>query len=335
MSFVIQPPKPKTRKAIIATSIAVSDFYIDGIVYVVDSGLERLERFDSNTCNDGLFIAPSTKCTSIQRASHAGYTRPGKCFRLYTSRESMINLNRELNPIESGDLTSIVLRLKSIGIKNLLQFDFITTPSFDQLEHALNTLVDLSLMNDSGALNANADMVAGLPMDVYLGTMILNSYIFECVEEIVTIVSMLMVNSVFAVAATQIREAKAQFAVEEGDMLSLVNVFQGFVSSRRSSAWCTSLYLDHRALNRVYSIRQDIFKVLKSFNKNITSCGTDTAKVQRCILSVYHCHVAKLEADGTYSSTKGQRNLYIHPSSVLYNVNPKWIVYRQGNCYFN
>jgi ATP-dependent RNA helicase DDX35 len=114
-------------------------------------------------------------------------------------------------------------------------------------------------------------------------------------------------------------------------MVSLINpVFQGFLNSKRSSGWCANLFLDVKALNRVHSITQELSRILKRLNVSLSSCGSDISALCKCILSVYHTNIAKLQTDGTYTSLKGQKGLYIHPSSVLQGENPKWIVYQNG-----
>jgi ATP-dependent RNA helicase DDX35 len=327
MGFVTQEARPKTRKVIVATNIAESSIVIDEIVYVVDCGLVKMFVFNPQTCNDSLLVLPTTMSSALQRASRAGRSKPGKCFRLYTEKEFQMNQAKEMFEIQKCDLTQTVLRLKSIGVENLLHFEYINTPTFVQLEHALNSLYELGLLSEEGKLNDRGRKVAELPLNVYHGAMIIKAQEFDCVEEVIMIISMMLVESVFMEAG---KKTKEKFSVEQGDLVSMINVYQGFIDSRRSSGWCSNLSLDFRALNQVHSIHQEILKYLKQIEVHVSNCGSDIEKLQKCILSVYHSHIAKLQPNGTYTSTKGHHNLHIHPSSVLYNTSPKWILYTQG-----
>jgi hypothetical protein len=114
-------------------------------------------------------------------------------------------------------------------------------------------------------------------------------------------------------------------------MVSLFDaVFQGFIHSKRSSAWCTKHHLDPRALQRVYFVKEEIRKIVKRHHNLVSSCGTDVVGICKCILSVYQNHIAKLQPDGTYTSVRGKQNLYLHPSSVLHKSSPHWIVFQEG-----
>jgi HrpA-like RNA helicase len=107
-------------------------------------------------------------------------------------------------------------------------------------------------------------------------------------------------------------------------------VFQAFVNSKRSSGWCSKHLLDPRALQRVYFIKQEIVKMVKRHQKDVSTCGADVSRICKCVLSVYQNHIAKLQPDGTYSSVKGKTGLWIHPSSVLHKSSPPWVVFQEG-----
>ena len=74
----------QTRKIIFATNVAESSITLDGIVYVIDSGLELLSSFDYLKYCQVLKKKFITQAQVKQRMGRAGRTQPGVCYHLYT-----------------------------------------------------------------------------------------------------------------------------------------------------------------------------------------------------------------------------------------------------------
>jgi hypothetical protein len=87
------------------------------------------------------------------RAGRAGRTQPGKCFRLYTSWSYQHELDDNTVPeIQRTNMGNVVLMLKSLGINDLLHFDFMDKPPAETLMRALEQLYALGALNDRGEL---------------------------------------------------------------------------------------------------------------------------------------------------------------------------------------
>jgi HrpA-like RNA helicase len=94
--------------------------------------------YNSETGMDSLILVPISKVQAVQRAGRAGRTREGKCLRLYSEEFYNQQLpNATLPEIKRVNLTSTVLSLKSMGIEDILGFDFLDMPDSEALEHAL------------------------------------------------------------------------------------------------------------------------------------------------------------------------------------------------------
>lgn len=81
---------------------------------------------------ESLELVNISKVQSIQRAGRAGRTREGKCIRLYSEQfyeEQMPN--QTMPEILRVNLTSTVLTLKSLGIDDVLGFEYMDKPNQD------------------------------------------------------------------------------------------------------------------------------------------------------------------------------------------------------------
>ena len=102
---------------------------VDGIMYVVDSGYCKLKVFNPKIGMDTLQITPISQANANQRSGRAGRTGPGTCYRLYTEPAFRNELFPSTIPeIQRTTLANVVLLLKSLGVQNLLHFDFMVGP---------------------------------------------------------------------------------------------------------------------------------------------------------------------------------------------------------------
>merc|ERR1740138_862211 len=114
-----------SRKCVIATNIAEASITIDGIYYVVDPGMCKMNVFNPKTGLESLVVMPVSQASANQRAGRAGRTGPGKCFRLYTEEAYKYEMAVTTVPeIQRCNLGMTVLTLKAMGINDLLNFDF-------------------------------------------------------------------------------------------------------------------------------------------------------------------------------------------------------------------
>lgn len=102
---------------------------VDGILYVVDAGYSKLKVYNPKVGMDALQITPISQANANQRTGRAGRTGSGFCYRLYTEMAYRNELFENTIPeIQRTNLANTVLLLKSLGVKNLLEFDFMDPP---------------------------------------------------------------------------------------------------------------------------------------------------------------------------------------------------------------
>ena len=87
---------------------------------------------------ESLLVNPISKASAIQRVGSAGRTSPGKCYRLYTAYNHKHEFEENPAPeILRTNLAYVVLILKRLGIRDLVDYDFMDPPSSKALTNAL------------------------------------------------------------------------------------------------------------------------------------------------------------------------------------------------------
>lgn len=131
---IFEPTPPEARKVVLATNIAETSLTIDGIIYVIDPGFCKQNSYNARTGMESLVVVPISKASAVQRAGRAGRVAPGKCFRLYTAWAYKNELEDNTIPeIQRVNLGNVVLLLKSLGINDLINFDFLDPPPHETL----------------------------------------------------------------------------------------------------------------------------------------------------------------------------------------------------------
>jgi len=169
---------------------------IDGICYVIDSGFNKQKTYNARSGMESLVVTPVSQAAANQRAGRAGRTQPGKCFRLFTAWSFQHELEPNTVPeILRTNMGNVVLMLKSLGINDLLHFDFMDRPPADALIRALEQLYALGALNDRGELTKLGRRMAEFPLDPMLSKTVIASEKYKCTSEILSTVAMLSLGA--------------------------------------------------------------------------------------------------------------------------------------------
>lgn len=323
------------RKVVISTNIAETSLTLEGIVYVVDSGFSKQRFYNPISDIENLVVAPISRASARQRAGRAGRVRPGKCYRLYTEEYFLNHMANEGIPeIQRSNLVSCVIQLKALGIDNILGFDWPASPSPEAMIRAVEVLYSLGVMDDDAKLTSPTGFqVAEIPLDPMISKMMIASSQLGCSEEIITIAAVLSVQSIW-IAGRGIQkesdEAKLRFAAAEGDHVTFLNLYKGFHQSGKSSQWCHKNFVNYHAMKKVLEVREQLRRIAQRIGLVLKSCESDIQVVRKAVTAGFFANACNLEAyshNGMYKTLRGSQEVYIHPSSVLFRVNPKWVIY--------
>uniref|UniRef100_A0A8C2KMM8 RNA helicase n=1 Tax=Cyprinus carpio TaxID=7962 RepID=A0A8C2KMM8_CYPCA len=247
------------RKCIVATNIAETSLTVDGIMFVVDAGYCKLKVFNPRIGMDALQVYPISQANANQRAGRAGRTGPGQCYRLYTqSAFKNEMLTTTIPEIQRTNLANVVLLLKSLGVQDLLLFHFMDPPPEDNMLNSMYQLWILGALDNTGSLTPTGRLMVEFPLDPALSKMLIVSCDMGCSADILIIVSMLSVPSIFyrpkgrEEESDQVRE---KFSVPESDHLTYLNVYLQWKNNNYSSIWCNDHFIHTKAMRKVPQLK--------------------------------------------------------------------------------
>ncbi|PLB44029.1 P-loop containing nucleoside triphosphate hydrolase protein [Aspergillus steynii IBT 23096] len=344
--YVFEPTPENTRKVIVSTNIAEASVTIDGILYVVDCGFAKLRAYNPSSGIETLTAVPISKAAAVQRAGRAGRTKPGKCFRLYTQQAYEALPEATVPEIQRSNLAPVIMQLKALGIDNIVRFDFLTPPPAELVVRAFELLYSLGTVDDYAKLTKPLGMrMAELAVDPMMAKVLLSAQSFNCLSEILSIAAMVSLQGSVWVQHEGDRKSaestRRKFAVEEGDHLTYLNVYQAFVTvGKKDSKWCRDNLLNYRSLQRAVSIRAQLKRYLERFGIQVDETlsssrskqpvlANPSESLRRCLTTGYFAHAAKMQPDGTFKTVSGGLTLHAHPSSLMFNRKADWVIFHE------
>lgn len=326
------------RKVVLATNIAETSLTIDGICYVIDSGFNKQKSYNARSGMESLVVTPVSQAAANQRAGRAGRTQPGKCFRLFTAWSFQHELEPNTIPeILRTNMGNVILMLKSLGINDLLHFDFMDRPPADALIRALEQLYALGALNDRGELTKMGRRMAEFPLDPMLSKAVIASEKYKCTSEVLSTVAMLSLGaSVFyrpKEKAVHADTARLNFARGGGgDHITLLRCYTEWAATDFNQTWCFENFVQVREMKKARDIREQLHGLCERVELDSTvstPADDDMDATLKAITSGFFYNIARLGRTGEYHTVKQQKTVYIHPSSVLAKDEepPAWLVY--------
>ncbi|KAG2772310.1 Pre-mRNA-splicing factor ATP-dependent RNA helicase [Phytophthora cactorum] len=323
------------RKCIVSTNIAETSLTVDGIKYVIDTGFCKVKVYNPKIGMDALQVSPISQQNANQRAGRAGRTGPGVSYRLYTQRQFVNELlEAQIPEIQRTNLGYVVLLLKSLGVSNLLEFDFMDPPPQDNIINSMYQLWVLGALDNTGELTEIGKKMVVFPLDPPLAKMLLFSEQLGCTAEVVIVVSMLSVPSVFFRPKDREEEsdaAREKFFVPESDHLTLLNVYQQWESNRHSAQWCSDHFIHAKGLRKAREVREQLADIMKQQHVRLRSCEGRWDVVRKAICSAYFYNSAQIKGIGEYVNMLTGMPCNLHPSAALFGLGytPDFVVYHE------
>lgn len=249
---------PYTRKIVITTNVAESSITVNGIVFIIDAGLEYTASYDPSLRVRKLLESNIAQSAVKQRKGRAGRTQPGYCFHLYNEREYSQFEHYPVPAIEKQDITTNILdllRMKEVNtVEKMRVFldQFISPPHEKFIINALNTLYALgaiTTMNSQGQITPMGLALCkfrALPPN--FARSIIASHFYGCSRSVCDIIALATVadgrlDSIFIKYREDKKKSKDQnkkefskhksimksYEHEYGDYMSILNAYRMYM----------------------------------------------------------------------------------------------------------
>jgi ATP-dependent helicase HrpB len=166
-------PGPR-RKIILSTNVAETSVTIEGVRFVVDSGLARVASHSPWTGLPTLMVKRISRASATQRAGRAGRLGPGRCLRLYSQHDHDARPEHDLPEVVRADLSEAAL-LFAVDDLDPADFPWLTAPPEAALQAARGLLERLEAIDGSGHATPLGRRLAAMPLHPRLGRLLISA----------------------------------------------------------------------------------------------------------------------------------------------------------------
>ncbi|KAJ0062697.1 hypothetical protein NL108_004311, partial [Boleophthalmus pectinirostris] len=311
---VFLSPVPGYRKVILSTNIAESSVTVPDVKYVIDFCLARHLVCDPETNYQSLQLTWASKTNCNQRKGRAGRVSKGFCYRLVTREFWKNEIPDYMTPeILVAPLATILLKVKllDMGDPRSVLSTALLPPNHDNIVRTVLQLKEASKLkmgktccqNEDGELTFLGRVLAHLPVDLYLGKLIVLGHVFGCLEECLIIAASHSMKSFFAIPSMQqLAGHRSKLTFARGtlsDSIAFVNAFKAWYTAKKKGQlrhpkdeldWGKENFIQIKRIREVAELFEDLKQRVSQFNMHIPessqSLDYTSTHQQRFILQV-------------------------------------------------
>ncbi|KAI1372610.1 P-loop containing nucleoside triphosphate hydrolase protein [Hypoxylon crocopeplum] len=258
-------PPDGVRKIVLATNIAETGITIPDVTCVIDTGKHREMRFDERRQLSRLIDTFISRANAKQRRGRAGRVQQGLCFHLFTKyRHDQLMSDQQTPEMLRLSLQDLAIRVKICkigGIEETLG-EALDAPSAKNIRRAIDALVDVRALTNTEELTPLGHQLARLPLDVFLGKLILQGTIFKCLDMAITVAAILSSKSPFTAPFGQRNkadQARKAFRRGDSDLLTVYNAYLGWKkvcqTSNNDFQYCKKNFLSPQTLSNIEDLK--------------------------------------------------------------------------------
>nr|WP_237763203.1 ATP-dependent RNA helicase HrpA [Thiobacillus denitrificans] len=346
-------PTNALRRIVLATNVAETSLTVPGIRYVIDPGSARVKRYSARNKVEQLLIEKVSQASANQRAGRCGRVADGICIRLYDEADFGSRPRFTDPELLRSSLAGVILRMKSLGLGDVVGFPFIDPPSSRLVTDGYQLLAELHALDEAGQLTAVGKKLGKLPLDPRIARMLLAAEQQRCVREVLIIASALSVQDPRdrPMERAQAADEKHKlFADERSDFMGWLKLWRWYeeqVQHKKTNRQLQTLLQDHFLSPRRMREWRDIHGQLHAqtselgLRENEKDAGYDT--IHQALLTGLLGNIGFKSDDakgrvrlgegagrarpgeGNYQGARGIK-LSIHPGSALAKKGPKWVM---------
>ncbi|KAM0610545.1 hypothetical protein ACHAP1_001791 [Verticillium nonalfalfae] len=262
-------PPPGIRKVVLATNIAETGITIPDVTCVIDTGKHREMRFDERRQLSRLIDTFISRANAKQRRGRAGRVQEGLCFHMFTKHRHDALISDQQTPemlrLSLQDLAIRVKICKIGGIEETLS-EALDAPSAKNIRRAVDALIDVRALTNAEELTPLGHQLARLPLDVFLGKLILLGTVFKCLDMAITVAAILSSKSPFSAPFGQRAQAdmvRMGFRRGDSDLLTIYNAYLAWrrvcqttsASGGKEFQFCRKNFLSQQTLANIEDLK--------------------------------------------------------------------------------
>ncbi len=327
------------QRVILSTNVAETSLTVPGIVYVVDTGLARLSRYDPARKIQRLPIEPISRASANQRAGRCGRIAAGVCIRLY-SEDTYASKPAFTDPeIRRTNLASVILQMKALKIGAIEDFPFLDPPDAAAVKDGYETLFELGAITQAdreGIVTPIGGRMSRVPTDPRIARMLIGAERENALGETVVLAAALSIQDPRERPASRQQDADRAHAVfrdDSSDFLTLLKLWDQYrhatdnMSGGEFFSWCRELFVSPARLREWTEMARQIRDVVEDLGMKLNDTPASPDAIHRSLLTGLISNVACREGDGSFDYRGVRGNVVqIFPGSVMFKKGPKWLM---------
>ncbi|XP_063818252.1 ATP-dependent RNA helicase DHX29 isoform X2 [Pseudophryne corroboree] len=272
-AFVLPPAG--TRKIVLATNIAETGITIPDVVFVIDAGRTKENRYHESSQMSSLVETFISKASALQRQGRAGRVRDGYCFRLYPKERFNSFMEYSVPEILRVPLEELCLHIMKCDLGSPEEFlsKSIDPPQLQVISNAMNLLRKIGACElTQPKLTPLGQHLAALPVNVKIGKMLIFGAIFGCVDVVATLAATMTEKSPFVTPIGRKDEAdlaKSSMALASSDHLTIFSAYMGWKLSRAEGygpemSYCRKNFLNRKSLLTIEDVKQELIRLVRA-----------------------------------------------------------------------
>uniref|UniRef100_A0A8D2IV95 RNA helicase n=1 Tax=Varanus komodoensis TaxID=61221 RepID=A0A8D2IV95_VARKO len=352
-------PPLGVRKIVLATNIAETGITIPDVVFVIDTGRTKENRYHESSQMSSLEETFVSKASALQRQGRAGRVRDGFCFRMYTKDRFESFLDYSVPEILRVPLEELCLHIMKCNLGSPEDFlsKALDPPQAQVVGNAMNLLRKIGACELSEPkLTPLGQHLASLPVNVKIGKMLIFGAIFGCLDPVATLAAVMTEKSPFITPIGRKDEAdlaKSSLALASSDHLTIYKAYLGWKRARHEGGYraemtyCRRNFLNRTSLLTLEDVKQELIRVVRAAGFSAPSCHheeTHSLSLQEMILlkavltAGLYDNVGKILYTKSVDITEklacmtetAQGKAQVHPSSVNRDLQTYgWLLYQE------
>lgn len=291
-------------RVVVSTNVAEASVTVNGVVYVVDTGIENQPYWDFETSRQVIPPVTISQANALQRWGRSGRTRKGIVYTMYTEKQFQAFLDYPVPDIQRSQLEQVVLSLKSTGISDI-STGWVDNPPTKALHKAVVALQEQGALDQKGAITDQGMVFKNFSFSSRVSDLIMLADEFGVGVEVATLLPVIQNGGYKRFLSwdngwdiyTKYHVWNTQRSFMQGCIDDIEYVLKIF--SIWEAGTDIELYLDEQSMEKILQERNSILKSLTGRKKDPTYREVNWDKLDRVriILSLLFWEIREQESD--------------------------------------